>query len=316
MILKSKQMSRSSTKSAICTHRSIIWRTSFMIKRGHQKPQRPHSARSAATARPLSKSSRTPKEATQHCHQPHWWQKSHPHHLQRLQSQCSPHLNLKQGPQGCHHLNLRQDHPHSLQQAISQTILIWRWMMKHLTGSQKSRGIDCPLVQLPFQKDGSAEDWDPQSQSGPSITSKVLKRITWHMHQVMHSQTPPSFKRGRGWWTELWPNGLWSKTDSQGLSQASCCLHSEAAIPFSWRPVPEHLANLLGIGEPLPAGDPPWIHTQKGESPQIAYHWLSYELLNHFQGWFIQKFWWFTLCSWLLNCWYESLNWNNWMLLF
>ena len=29
----------------------------------------------------------------------------------------------------------------------------------------------------------------------------------------------------------------------------------EAAIPFPWRPVPEHLANFLGIGELLPVGD-------------------------------------------------------------
>ena len=31
----------------------------------------------------------------------------------------------------------------------------------------------------------------------------------------------------------------------------------ETSVRFLWRPVPEHLANLLGIREPLTAGDPP-----------------------------------------------------------
>ena len=31
----------------------------------------------------------------------------------------------------------------------------------------------------------------------------------------------------------------------------------ETSVGFPWRPVPEHLVNLPGIGEPLTAGDPP-----------------------------------------------------------
>ena len=39
----------------------------------------------------------------------------------------------------------------------------------------------------------------------------------------------------------------------------------ETSIGFPWRPVPEHLANLPGIGEPLTAGDPPL--SQTGQLP-------------------------------------------------
>ena len=39
----------------------------------------------------------------------------------------------------------------------------------------------------------------------------------------------------------------------------------EAPVSFPWRPVPEHLANLLGIGEPLTVGDPPL--SQTGQLP-------------------------------------------------
>ena len=39
----------------------------------------------------------------------------------------------------------------------------------------------------------------------------------------------------------------------------------ETSIGFLWRPVPEHLANLLGIGEPLTVGDPPL--SQTGQLP-------------------------------------------------
>ena len=39
----------------------------------------------------------------------------------------------------------------------------------------------------------------------------------------------------------------------------------ETSIGFLWRPVPEHLVNLPGIGEPLTAGDPPL--SQNGQLP-------------------------------------------------
>ena len=40
----------------------------------------------------------------------------------------------------------------------------------------------------------------------------------------------------------------------------------ETSIGFPWRPVPEHLANLPGIREPLTAGDPPL--SQTGQLPR------------------------------------------------
>ena len=39
----------------------------------------------------------------------------------------------------------------------------------------------------------------------------------------------------------------------------------KTSVGFPWRPVAEHLANLLGIGEPLTAGDPPL--SQTGQLP-------------------------------------------------
>ena len=41
----------------------------------------------------------------------------------------------------------------------------------------------------------------------------------------------------------------------------------ETSVGFPWRPVPEHLANLLGIGEPLTAGDPPLSQTRQLPCP-------------------------------------------------
>ena len=56
----------------------------------------------------------------------------------------------------------------------------------------------------------------------------------------------------------------------------------ETSIGFPWRPVPEHLVNLLGIGEPLTAGDPPLSQTRQLPCP------LSQTSLRKAQ--------WFDLC--------------------
>ena len=56
----------------------------------------------------------------------------------------------------------------------------------------------------------------------------------------------------------------------------------ETSVGFPWRPVPEHLANLPGIGEPLTVGDPPL--SQTGQLP----HPLSRTSLRKAQ--------WFNLC--------------------
>ena len=39
------------------------------------------------------------------------------------------------------------------------------------------------------------------------------------------------------------------------------------SVGFPWRTVPEHLANLPGIGEPLTAGDPPLSQTRQLPRP-------------------------------------------------
>ena len=56
----------------------------------------------------------------------------------------------------------------------------------------------------------------------------------------------------------------------------------ETSVGFPWRPVPEHLANLPGIREPLTAGDP--LLSQTGQLP----HPLSQTSLRKAQ--------WFNLC--------------------
>ena len=56
----------------------------------------------------------------------------------------------------------------------------------------------------------------------------------------------------------------------------------ETSIGFLWRPVPEHLVNLLGIGELLTVGDPPL--SQTGQLPRP----LSQTSLRKAQ--------WFDLC--------------------
>ena len=45
----------------------------------------------------------------------------------------------------------------------------------------------------------------------------------------------------------------------------------ETSVRFPWRPVPEHLANLLGIGEPLTAGDPLLSQTRQLVRYRISY---------------------------------------------
>ena len=56
----------------------------------------------------------------------------------------------------------------------------------------------------------------------------------------------------------------------------------EPSVGFPWRPVPEHLVNLLGIGEPLTVGDPPL--SQIGQLPRPL-GWTS-----------LRKAQWFDLC--------------------
>ena len=56
----------------------------------------------------------------------------------------------------------------------------------------------------------------------------------------------------------------------------------ETSVGFPWRPVPEHLASLPGIGEPLTVGDPPLSQTRQLPCP------LSQTSLRKAQ--------WFDLC--------------------
>ena len=55
------------------------------------------------------------------------------------------------------------------------------------------------------------------------------------------------------------------------------------SVIFPWRPVPEHLVSLPGIGEPLTVGDPPLSQTRQLPHP------LSQTSVRKAQ--------WFNLCS-------------------
>ena len=77
-----------------------------------------------------------------------------------------------------------------------------------------------------------------------------------------------------------------AQSPSHSLTDPVLHRERETSIGFPWRPVPEHLVNLPGIGEPLIAGDPPL--SQTGQLP----HPLGQTSLRKAQ--------WFNLC--LMTC--------------
>ena len=80
------------------------------------------------------------------------------------------------------------------------------------------------------------------------------------------------------WWTKL---AMKNRVSGPALSIV-LPPPGETSVRFPWRPVPEHLANLLGIREPLTAGVP--LLSQTGQLP----HPLGQTSLRNVQ--------WFDLC--------------------
>ena len=99
-----------------------------------------------------------------------------------------------------------------------------------------------------------------------------------------HSLTDPILRREReGVLNRIAVDKLMMKNRSLGpTSSVELPPPGETSVGFLWRPVPEHLANLPGIREPLTAVDPPL--SQTGQLP----HPLSRTSLRKPQ--------WFNLC--------------------
>ena len=99
-----------------------------------------------------------------------------------------------------------------------------------------------------------------------------------------HSLSDPAFCQEReGVLNRITVDKLMMKNRPSGpTSSIELPPPGETSVRFPWRPVPEHLASLLGIGEPLAAGDPPL--SQTGQLP----HPLSQTSLRKAQ--------WFDLC--------------------
>ena len=88
------------------------------------------------------------------------------------------------------------------------------------------------------------------------------------VHSPSNWLTDPTFGQEReGVVNRIAIDCITMKTRISGLSLSiTLPPPREAAIPFPWRPVPEHLVNLPRIGEPLLARDQPW--SQIGQLPQ------------------------------------------------
>ena len=77
-----------------------------------------------------------------------------------------------------------------------------------------------------------------------------------------HSLTDPTLRREReGVQTRIVVDKLVKKRPLGPTSSIELPSPGETSGRFPWRPVPEHLANLPGIREPLTAGDPPLSQT-------------------------------------------------------
>ena len=220
------------------------------------------------------------------CHQRPWWQQdqhlrwSYPHGpclSQRQDHHICPHLSQRPGPLACLRLEKRWDLHPCLRKSTSGVALPWKWTMS-TTGSrrrpvsnwpvskrQQHKGLGPSVYILSFNSIEALEknylaQLPSRSPSDPAFhweRERVLNRIAVDKIMMKNRVSGPSLS------IELPPPG-------------------ETSVGFLWRPVPEYLASLLGIGEPLTAGDP--LLSQTGQLP----HPLSQTSLRKAQ--------WFNLC--------------------
>ena len=107
---------------------------------------------------------------------------------------------------------------------------------------------------------------------GPSVYILAFNSIealgkNYLAQSPSHSLTDPVLRREReGVLNRIAVDKLAMKTRPSGPALSiELPPPGEISIGFPWRAVPEHLANLLGIREPLTAGDPPL--SQTGQLP-------------------------------------------------
>ena len=113
-----------------------------------------------------------------------------------------------------------------------------------------------------------------QKGLGPSVYISAFNSIealenNYLAQSPSHSLTDPTLCREReGVLNRIVVDKLTMKNRPSGpASSIELLPPGETSIGFLWRPVPEHLANLLGIGEPLTAGDPPLSQTRQLPHP-------------------------------------------------
>ena len=84
-----------------------------------------------------------------------------------------------------------------------------------------------------------------------------------------HSLSDPTFCREReGMLNRIAVDCITMKNRVLGpASSIELSPPGETSVGFPWRPVPEHLVSLPGIGEPLTAGDPPLSQTRQLPHP-------------------------------------------------
>ena len=108
---------------------------------------------------------------------------------------------------------------------------------------------------------------------GPSVYISAFNSIealekNYLAQSPSHSLTDPVLCREReGVLNRITVDKLTMKNRPLGpASSIELPFQGETSIGFPWRPVPEHLANLPGIREPLTVGDP--LLSQTGQLPR------------------------------------------------
>ena len=109
---------------------------------------------------------------------------------------------------------------------------------------------------------------------GPSVYILAFNSIealekNYLAQSPSHSLTDPALRQERkGVLNKIMVDKLTMKNRPSGPALSiELPPPGETSIRFLWRPVPEHLVNLLGIGEPLTAGDPPLSQTRQLPCP-------------------------------------------------
>ena len=131
---------------------------------------------------------------------------------------CLPCLSQRPGPLICPYLSMRWGPPPHLRRLTSGAASPWKWMM-YPSGWQKGDSNQL-MTRFLSLRDNNEKGCAPQPIDWASIAFKLSRKITWHNHQVIHWQTPPFVKRGRGCWTELRWIALQWKTESWDYPQA------------------------------------------------------------------------------------------------